>query len=69
MKVKKKTIWVFRGFKTYYPTNKQRRITQLTIKDAIPENKLTEKGKTEINKIIKIEKTVDRENLVYKTNK
>ena len=69
MKIKKKTIWVFRGFKTYYPTNNQTRITQLTIKDAIPENKLTEKGKTEINKFIEIEKTVDRENLVYKTNK
>ena len=45
-------------------------ITQkLTIKDAIPENKLPEEAKNELNKIKEIEKTVDRENLYYKTNK
>ena len=42
---------------------------KLTIKDAIPENTLTETAKNELNKIIEIEKTVDRENLVYRTNK
>ena len=45
-------------------------ITQkLTIKDAIPENTLTEEAKNELNKIKEIEKSVDRENLYYKTNK
>ena len=44
-------------------------ITQkLTIKDVVPENKLSEEVKNELHKI-KIEKTVDRENLYYKTNK
>ena len=41
---------------------------KLTIKDAIPENTLTEEAKNELNKIKEIEKTVDRENLVYRTN-
>ena len=45
-------------------------ITQkLTIKDAIPENTLREEAKNELNKIKEIEKTIDRENLYYKTNK
>ena len=45
-------------------------ITQiLTIKDAIPENTLSEEAKNELNKIKEIEKTVDRENLYYQTNK
>ena len=44
-------------------------ITQkLTIKDVVPENKLSEEVKNELHKI-KIEKTIDRENLYYKTNK
>ena len=44
-------------------------ITQkLTIKDVVPEDKLSEEVKNELHKI-KIEKTVDRENLYYKTNK
>ena len=34
----------------------------------IPENKLSEKAKNEINKIKELEKKVDRENLVYITN-
>ena len=34
----------------------------------IPENKLSEKAKNEINKIKELEKKVDRENLVYRTN-
>ena len=41
---------------------------KLTIKHAIPENTLTAEVKNELNKIKEIEKTVDRENLVYKTN-
>ena len=41
---------------------------KLKIKDAIPENSLTEVAKNELNKIKEIEKTVDRENLVYRTN-
>ena len=45
-------------------------ITQkLTIKDAIPENTLSEEAKNELHKIKEIEKTIDRENLYYKTNK
>ena len=45
-------------------------ITQkLTIKDAIPENALSEEAKNKLNKIKEIEKTVDREKLYYKTNK
>ena len=39
------------------------------MKDAIPENKLTEEAKNELNKIKEIEKAVDRENLYYKRNK
>ena len=42
---------------------------KLTIKDVIPENELSEKAKNELDKIKKIEKTVDRENLFYKANK
>ena len=34
----------------------------------IPENKLSEKAKNEINKIKELGKKVDRENLVYITN-
>ena len=34
----------------------------------IPEKKLSEKIKNEINKIKELEKKVDRENLVYRTN-
>ena len=39
-----------------------------TIKDAIPENTLTEEAKNELNKIKEIAKTVDRENLIYRKN-
>ena len=47
-----------------------KRFTQtLAIKDGFPENTLTKEGKNELNKIKKIEKKVDRENLVYRTNK
>ena len=47
-----------------------RPITQkLIIKEAIPENTLTEEAKIELNKIKEIEKMVDRENLYYKKNK
>ena len=42
---------------------------KLTIKDAIPENTLTEEAKNHHNKIEEIEKTVDRENLFYKAKK
>ena len=34
----------------------------------IPEKKLSEKTKNELNKIKELEKKVDRENLVYRTN-
>ena len=34
----------------------------------IPENTLSEEVKSEINKILKIEKMIDRENLIYRTN-
>ena len=41
---------------------------KLTIKDAIPENTLSEEAKNELNKIKEIEKTVNRGVLVYITN-
>ena len=41
---------------------------KLTIKDVIPENALSEEAKNELNKIKGIEKTVNRENLVHRTN-
>ena len=44
-------------------------IQKLTIKDAIPENRLSEEAKNEFSKIKEVEKTVDREKLVYETNK
>ena len=44
-------------------------IQKLTIKDAIPENRLREEAKNELSKIKEVEKTVDREKLVYETNK
>ena len=34
----------------------------------IPENKLSEKNKNDISKIKELDKKVDRENLVYRTN-
>ena len=34
----------------------------------IPENKLSKKTKNDINKIKELDKKVDRENLVYRTN-
>ena len=37
-------------------------IQKLTIKDAIPQNTLTEEAKSEINRIKEIEKMVGREN-------
>ena len=36
---------------------------KLTIKDAIPENTLSEEAKNELNKTKEVEKTVDREKL------
>ena len=41
---------------------------KLTIKDVIPENTLSEEAKNQLNKIKEIEKTLDRKNLVYRTN-
>ena len=43
---------------------------QITIEDAIPKNALNnDEAKKELDKIKEIEKNVDREKLVYKTNK
>ena len=44
-------------------------LKKVTVKDVIPENTLSEEAINEINKIKEIEKTVDRENLYYQTNK
>ena len=41
---------------------------KLTIKNVIPENTLTEEAKNELNKIKEKEITIDRENVVYRTN-
>ena len=38
-----------------------------TIKDVIPEDKISEDEKKELNEIIEIEKTIDGKNLIYKT--
>ena len=43
-------------------------IKDSTIKKYIPENILNDEAKKELDKISKIEKNVDREKLVYKTN-
>ena len=40
----------------------------MTIKVVTAENTLNEQAKNELNKIKEIRKTVDRENLVYRTN-
>ena len=40
-----------------------------TIKDIIPEDKMNEDAKNELNEIIEIEKTIDRKKLTYKTKK
>ena len=40
---------------------------KFTIKDTVLENTLTEEAKNELNKIKEIEKTVNREKLVYRT--
>ena len=51
------------GKKQVYALEVLKPITQkLTIKEAISENTLSKKAKNELNKIKKIEKTVDREN-------
>ena len=42
---------------------------KLTIQDVIPENTWTEEAKNQLNKFKQNEKTVDRENLVNRTNK
>ena len=44
-------------------------VQKLTIQDVIPENTWTEEAKNQLNKFKQNEKTVDRENLVYRTNK
>ena len=41
---------------------------KLTIKDTIPYNQLSEEAKNEVGKVKKIEKILNRENLVYKTD-
>ena len=41
---------------------------QLTIEDVIPKNALNNETKKELDKIKEIEKNVDSEKLVYKTN-
>ena len=42
---------------------------KITIKDAIPENALSEEAKNQLNKIKEIEKKINKENIVYRTNK
>ena len=41
---------------------------EITIKNIIPENILNDEAKNEIDRISKIEKTVDREKLVYRVS-
>ena len=41
---------------------------ELTIKNIIPENIMSDEHKKEMDKIVKIEKTVDREKLIYKAS-
>ena len=44
----------------------KRNTQELTIKNRIPEDTLNDKAQNELNKIKDIEKTVDRENLVFR---
>ena len=46
----------------------QNNTTEVTIKNIIPENILNDEAKIEIDKITEIEKTVDREKLVYRAS-
>ena len=41
---------------------------ELTIKNIIPENIISDECKKEMDKIVKIEKTVDREELIYRVS-
>ena len=43
-------------------------IQRATIKNIFPENMLNDEAKKEMDKVLEIEKTVDREKLVYKTS-
>ena len=55
--------------KAIQDNNKQlANIQRVTIKNIFPENMLNDEGKIEIDKISKIEKTVDREKLVYEAS-
>ena len=47
----------------------QNNTKEVTIKNIIPENILNDEAKKEIDKITEIEKTVDREKLVYRASK
>ena len=41
---------------------------ELTIENIIPEDVLNDEAKKEMDKIMEIEKTVDRENLIYRAS-
>ena len=41
---------------------------ELTIKNIVPENMLGDEAKKEMDKIMQIEKTVDREKLIYRAS-
>ena len=46
----------------------QNNTKEVTIKNIIPENILNDEAKKEIDKVTEIEKTVDRERLVYRAS-
>ena len=41
---------------------------ELTIKNIVPENMLGDEAKKEMDKIMQVEKTVDREKLIYRAS-
>ena len=55
-----------RGKKVYALKVLKSNNQELAITDIIPEDILSDEAKNELNKIKEIEKTVNRENLVYK---
>ena len=66
---KQKKIIEDQGQKQVEALNALKSTNQLTIKDVIPKNALNnDKAKKELDKIIEIEKNIDREKLIYETN-
>ena len=59
----------YQGKKQVEAFNTLKSNNQLTIEDAILKNALNNEAKKELHKIKEIEKNVDRDKLIYETNK